>query len=71
MHSITPGQDPPITQGTDAVAIAGPFGDPGKDSPRSDAGEPPPRRIDGRFCPFCAGRIPLEFVFCTNCGRDV
>jgi hypothetical protein len=70
MDSIKPGQDPSILQGMDAVAIAKPFGGAGGHFRQSGAGERPPRRIEGLFCPFCTGRIPEEFVFCLNCGRD-
>ena len=71
MDSIKPGQDPSILPGMDAVTFAGPPGDAGGNSPDPDPDQPPPRRIEGRFCPFCAGAIPQEFVFCINCGRNV
>ena len=71
MDSIKPGQDPSILPGMDAVAFARPTGDAGGNSPDPGAAERSPRRIEGRFCPFCAGAIPQEFVFCTNCGRNV
>ena len=71
MDSIEPGQDPYIVPGTDVLAFVGPFADVEDDFALLGVGESPPRRIDGRFCPFCAGTIPEEFVFCTHCGRDV
>ena len=27
--------------------------------------------VSYKFCPFCGGHIPPDFVFCPNCGRDV
>ena len=71
MDSIKPGQDPSVLPGMDAVTFTSPPGDAADDSPDPGAEERPPRRIEGRFCPFCAGAIPQEFVFCTHCGRNV
>jgi hypothetical protein len=71
MDSIEPGQDPSVVHGIDVLTLAGRFeGTQGAFAPFSTGGGPP-RRIGGRFCPFCAGTIPQEFVFCTHCGRDV
>jgi hypothetical protein len=70
MDSIEPGQDPSVMEDMDAVAFAGSSGDAEANFCRLGAGNPPPR-IEGRFCPFCNGPIPEEFIFCTHCGRDV
>jgi hypothetical protein len=71
MDSIESGQDPSLVQDLDAVPFAGRCGD-GGDNRRPPAdGQRAPRRIKGRFCPFCTGTIPAEFVFCIHCGRDV
>ena len=61
-----------ITGNEQAVdRLAWDLGDTRSDSRRFVDGQRPPGRIKGQFCPFCRGSIPHDFVFCSNCGRDV
>lgn len=31
----------------------------------------PETNANTKFCKFCGGRIPMDAVLCTNCGRQV